>query len=124
MKGTDDGYTNIKIYPSNAQIKDNNVLLEGRHVKITINLKNCLNGYYNFEDDKNLCSNIKPKGYYIDEKNKMYKACPNTCEECNAPNITHINCLSCKLSYYLTEDTSACYKEDTDNYYLDKNDNK
>ena len=123
-RGTDDGYTNMKIYPSNAQIKDNSVLLEGRHGKITINLKSCLDGYYNFEDDKNLCSNIKPKGYYIDEKNKMYKACPNTCEECNAPNITHINCLSCKLSYYLTEDTSACYKEDIDIYYLDKNNSK
>ena len=123
-RGTDSGYTYLIKYPSNAQIKDNNVLLEGRHGQITINLKSCLNGYYNFEYDKNLCSNIKPKGYYIDEKNKMYRACPNTCEECNAPNITHVNCLSCKLNYYLTEDTSACYKDNIDNYYLDKNDNK
>ena len=91
---------------------------------MTINFKSCLSGYYNFDYDNNLCSNVKPKGYYIDEKNKMYRACPNTCEECNAPNSPLINCISCKANYYLTEDTLGCYKDGIDNYYLDKNDYK
>ena len=123
-RGNDSGYTQLLVYPTNAKIPETTVLLEGRPGQITINFKNCLNGYYNFDYDNNLCSNIKPKGYYLDINNKMYKACPNKCEECNAPDSTHRNCISCKTDYYLTEDTKDCYEEGIDNYYLDKDINK
>ena len=122
-RGTDFGYERKINYPTNSIINDNNVLLEGRLGKITIELKDCLVGYYHLENDMNLCTNIKPKGHYIDEKSRTYKACPASCEECNAPiDSTHMNCLTCKPNYYLTEDTYSCYTKDKENYYLDIDD--
>ena len=119
-RGTDSGYETKLKYPSNSIINDNDILLEGRHGKIKINLKDCLSGYYHLENDMNLCTNIKPKGYYIDEETRTYRACPYPCEECNQPiNDTYMNCLSCKQNYYLTEDTYSCYTKDKENYYLD-----
>ena len=122
-RGTDFGYESKINYPTNSIINDNNVLLEGRLGKITIELKDCLVGYYHLENDMNLCTNIKPKGHYIDEKSRTYKACPSICEECNAPiDNTHMNCLTCKPNYYLAEDTLSCYTKDKENYYLDIDD--
>ena len=121
-RGTDSGYTSITKYPSNAIINDNQVYLEGRHGQITINFKDCLNGYYHLEYDMNLCTNEKPYGYYLDIKSKTYKKCPSSCEECDVPiNSTYMNCKSCKQGHYITEDTFSCYNSIPYNYYRDGN---
>ena len=118
-KGTDFGYSHLKLYPPEKVLVNNELTFEGRHGEITINFKNCLEGYYNFEDNKNLCSNIAPKGYYFDKDNQIFKVCPITCEDCEAPEGDNINCLSCKNNFYITEDTKAFYEKDVDKYYFD-----
>ena len=121
-RGTDAGYTKIIKYPSNAAISNNEVFLEGRKGQITINFNSCLSGYYRLEYDINLCTNVCPYGYYLDINNKMYRKCPSSCDECNAPiNSTYMNCKSCKQGYYITEDTNSCYNYLPENYYLDGN---
>ena len=121
-RGTDSGYTYIKTYPTNLILDDNEVYLEGRTGQIIINFKDCLNGYYHLEYDMNLCTNEKPYGYYLDIKTKIYKKCPSSCEECDAPiNSNYMNCKSCKQGYYMTEDTFSCYNSVPNNYYKDGN---
>ena len=118
-KGTDSGYLDSKVYPPEKVIVNEELTFEGRHGQITFDFKNCLSGYYNFEDDKNLCSNTKHIGYYFDKENQIFRACPSNCEDCNAPDSAHTNCLSCKNNFYLTEDTKACYAKDVERYYFD-----
>ena len=115
-RGYDFGYSYLIKYPEDKNLINEEILVEGRHGYITIDFKNCLNGYYNFDKDANLCSNEKPKNYYLDEKEKMYKECPSTCEECLAPEGENVNCLVCKNNFYLTEDTNACYEKEIDGY--------
>ena len=115
-RGYDFGYSYLIKYPQDKILKNEEILFEGRYGNITIDFKQCLDGYYNFDKDINLCSNEKPKNYYLDEKEKMYKECPTTCEECLAPKGENVNCLVCKNNFYLTEDTNACYEKDIDGY--------
>ena len=123
-RGTDLGYSHLNVYPPHKVLVNKELLFEGRHGKITIDFKKCLDGYYNFENSENLCSNVRPKGYYLDKENKIFRACPLTCEDCDAPDTNHTNCLSCKVNYYMTEDTEACCEKGEDNYYFDENTNK
>ena len=120
-RGTDLGYSHLKVYPPDKVLNNNELLFEGRYGKITIDFQKCLDGYYNLESDINLCSNVKPSGHYLDEKEKIYKKCPEFCKECEAPEGNNDNCLSCKDGYILTDDTKACYPREIDYYYYDIN---
>ena len=122
--GDDSGYRIMKIYPENIiGIKTPEIYIEGRQGSININFQDCLDGYYKLDYDLHLCTNVKPKGYYLDKINNIYKACTAPCSECSGPKInnTFMNCLECKNNYYLTEDTKSCYENIIDNYYLDNN---
>ena len=120
--GYDTGYSYLKIYPPNFVLAKNKLYFGGRQGQITINFKNCLNGYYHLDYDLNLCTNIIPRNYYIDEVNKIYKACQSPCEQCSGPiiNDKNMNCITCRANHYMTEDTNSCYDKVIDNYYLDK----
>ena len=121
--GTDSGYRYMKIYPENKIVKTQEVYIEGRQGSIKINFNDCLDGYYKLDYDLNLCTNVKPKGYYLDKVNKIYKACSTPCSECSGPKISenNMNCLECINNFYMTEDTNSCYNKVIDNYYLDNN---
>ena len=122
--GTDSGYRSMKIYPeTKTGIADPEIYIEGNEGSIRINFNDCLDGYYKLDYDRNLCTNEKPKGYYLDVINKMYMICSNPCSECSGPaiNNTHMNCLECIDRFYITEDTNSCYENVIDNYYLDNN---
>ena len=119
--GNDLGYSSSKIYPTDRSMPDTkDIYIEGKHGKITINFSNCLNDYYYLDYDEHLCTNEKPKGYYID--GRAYRACKAPCRECSGPiqSDTHMNCLTCIENYFITEDTNSCYNTEPDNYYLDK----
>ena len=120
-RGNDSGYEYIKKYPANREIKDyNDIFIEGRKGQMTVDIKNCLDGFYPKEDDINLCSALLFSGYYFDIKNKIWRICPFPCGDCGAPiNSTHKNCSNCLVDYFLTEDTKYCYKETLENYYID-----
>ena len=67
----------------------------------------------------------EPKGYYLDNKDFLYKKCFDTCETCEVKgnNITH-NCLKCNHNYPFevkNNNYSNCYKNCEHYYYFDKN---
>ena len=126
--GNDIGISVAQIFPEykKDKEKDSNIIyIEGRNGEIKINFKNCMEGYYEIEDDKKVCINFTPKEYYFDENEKIYKKCNFGCLECfdpmnyNTSNSSNMNCIKCKNNYYLTEDTNSCYNDIPDNYYLD-----
>ena len=122
--GNDIGISVEKIFPEYKKENEikTNIYIEGRHGEIKLNFKKCMEGYYELKDDKNWCTNIQPKEYYFDEKEKVYKKCTFPCLECFASmdfNSSNMNCKTCQNNYYLAEDTNFCYNNIPDNYYLD-----
>ena len=120
--GNDLQYSSSKVYPSYRDIPTaSEIIIEGKESNIIINLDDCLEGYYHLDKDYNICTNIKPKGYYIDEEEKTYKDCQSPCEECSGPiiNETYMNCITCIKGYNITNDTKSCYDHLPEQYYLD-----
>ena len=121
--GTDSGYVDKKVYSKKAiELKDNDIFCEGRQGKISINFNDCLDGYYKFYNNRNLCSNIKPENYYPYEKTKTFMPCQSPYKDCSGPKIDdkNMNCISYQNNYFITEDTNSCYDEIIINY-LDGN---
>lgn len=119
--GNDLQYSSSKVYPNYKDIPESSeIIIKGKQSKIIINLNDCLEGYYHL-DEENICLNIKPKGHYIDEKEKKYKTCQSPCSECSGPKIneTYMNCITCIKDYYITFDTKSCYDYEPEQYYLD-----
>ena len=119
--GDDSGYSSSKVYPSYKDKPEaSNVYIEGREGNVTIELNECLDGYYHLDYDSNICTNEKPKGYYVDEENKYFRACQSPCVECFGPKIndSHMNCLTCEEGLYITEDTKSCFRG-KENYFID-----
>ena len=120
--GRDLGYSSSKIYPSHRNPPSSDeIYIEGRHGSIGINFEDCLQGYYHLDYDLNLCTNVMPEGYYLDEKERTYKKCQSPCKTCSGPinNSEDMNCLTCIQGYNITEDTNSCYNFLPPNYYLD-----
>ena len=120
--GNDLQYSSSKVYPSYRDIPSaSEIIIEGEESSIIIDLDDCLEGYYHLDVDYKICTNLKPGGYYIDEKNKTYKDCESPCRECSGPKIneTYMNCITCIKGFNITEDTNSCYNHLPENYYLD-----
>ena len=121
--GDDSGYSSSVIYPTYKDKPEaSNIYIEGREGTITITLAECLDGYYHLENDPDICTNVKPKGYYKDEEKNYLRICQSPCDDCDGPiiNDTFMNCLSCKENFYITEDTKSCYDKEKENFYLDR----
>ena len=73
-----------------------------------------------------LCLDKKPKGYYLDIDNKIYKLCYETCEDCNINgDEMHNNCIECKNGYNFLIDSmyssnGNCYPKCNDFFYFDE----
>ena len=93
----------------------------------------CNNDYYQMENDP---SNIgeyfncytKPKGYYLDGKDLLYKKCYFTCDECEIKGdiITH-NCLKCNSNYSIgivKNNYTNCYENSLETTIIIKKDIK
>ena len=120
--GDDQSYSIGIVYPLNRnKPAPSEILINGEEGEITIDLNECLEGYYHLDYDNNLCTNIKPNGYYLDNETKTFKACCDSCSECFGPQInkTHMQCISCKKGFNMTEDTDSCYNYLPSQYYLD-----
>ena len=84
--GSDSGYVSYKIYPSNHDIPENSdIYIEGKEGNLYINFDRCLEGYYQLEDDINICTNKNPEGYYLDDYDKIFKKCKEPCLDCSGP---------------------------------------
>ena len=85
--------------------------------------------YYPKESDINNlgeyinCYNDTPEGYYLDNTNKLYKKCYNTCKTCNTEGnkLTH-NCLECDNNLLFKVNANNflnCYENCEYYYYFD-----
>jgi len=122
--GSDSGFVSYKIYPSNHDIPENSdIYIEGKEGNLYINFDRCLEGYYQLEDNLNICTNKNPEGYYLDDNDKIFKKCKEPCLDCSGPYISNneMNCISCLDNYILTEDTQSCYDYVPLNYIIENN---
>ena len=126
--GYDNSYSNWRLYPEiyldyRKLLEPTQFVIEGNEGNIYINFSDCLQGYHHLEYDYNLCTNIKPKGYYLDNETNTYRACHSHCSECYGDpiNSTYMECITCIDGYNITEDTNSCYDYLPIQYYLDGN---
>ena len=89
----------------------------------------CKDDFYFIENTTNCMTIDQMKdnhSYYFDRKEKIFKSCYDSCEECNdiEPNKDSHQCLKCKDNFYFIENTTSCktIKEmENSSYYFDKN---
>ena len=123
-EGNDDGFYYYQMHPSGHVLpSSSDVYLEGKEGHLYIDFNECLEGYYQLEDDLKICTNINPRGYYLNFKDNLYKKCSKPCLDCSGPYISdnEMNCISCLDSYIITEDTYSCYDYIPNNYIIEDN---
>ena len=83
---------------------------------------NCVN-----EDNKILCYDTNPEGYYLDTANNIYKKCYSSCKSCTGEGtLLNNNCKECIDNYiFLNENNykTNCYQKCNDYYYFDGTNN-
>ena len=115
-RGPDLGYSYMKVYPSYKTFNEE-FEYKGRKGEITLDFRGqCLDDYHYLNNsDLNLCTNLKPENYYLDNDDNTYKPCPYGCNECDKPvNETIMNCKACIPNYFMTIDTNSCYTGEID----------
>ena len=75
--------------------------------------------------NRNICVDIIPENYYLDNNDNIYKECYNTCKKCSqAGNETNNNCDECINNYIFLNESSVplknCYQECNDLYYFNE----
>ena len=86
---------------------------------------NCPNGTYQLEDNKDkICYDTNPDDYYLDNFDKIYKKCYETCNKCNfGGNISNHNCSECKENLIIHKNNlniSNCYIKCEHYYYFNE----
>ena len=85
---------------------------------------NCPSNTSILEDNEFLCYNITLNGYYLDNKNKIYKRCYETCGKCESGgNEINHNCIECKSNYEFYKNLKNvlnCYEKCEYYYYFDE----
>ena len=76
---------------------------------ISFNLTSCDNNYYYLEDS-NICTSLRPEGYYFDKEKNVFIKCHNNCAKClNYSNDdSNMQCLECKSGFFYNEKTFNC----------------
>ena len=79
------------------------------------------------ENNKKLCYNTLPEGYYLDTGNNIYKKCFTNCKSCyGAGTESNNNCKECKNNLvFLSEENvkTNCYEKCSNYYYFDATNN-
>ena len=95
-----------------------NLISRGDYGQFIILIDFCNNGFYDVEkenedDEMEMCSKIKPEGYYLykEDYKYIYKKCHPYCAECitGSSDDSNMECLSCKKYYYYDSETFNCY---------------
>lgn len=111
----DDDYSSIQIVPNGTQIPPESKYIEGKRKTFDILIKECNNGFHEIELYEDICIKDKPEGYYLDEKNNIYRKCFPLCSDCEfgSNNETDMKCIKCIDGYILKDSTSNCIYKDT-----------
>ena len=76
---------------------------------ISFNLTSCDSNYYYLEDS-NICTSLRPEGYFFDKEKNMFIKCHNNCRKCLtfSNDDSNMQCLDCKSGYFYNEKTFNC----------------
>ena len=85
----------------------------------------CPNGTFRLYQNRNICVEIVPENYYLDNNDNIRKECYHICKKCNQTgNEINNNCQECIDNYKFLNDPNAiqgnCYKNCTYNYYFNE----
>ncbi|XP_020643443.3 proprotein convertase subtilisin/kexin type 5 isoform X1 [Pogona vitticeps] len=78
----------------------------------------CLHYYYKSKNNTRICVPNCPPGHYSADKKRCKKCSPN-CDTCFGSHSDQCN--TCKLGYYINEETQSCISSCPDGFYLDSN---
>ena len=109
--GEYDNYWSLETYPKDAKIPlSPEISIKGKKGIINFNIDECNNGFHEIQFSDNICTNIRPEGYYLDEESNMYKKCHPLCSHCTmeSNDDSKMNCLECVKNYTLDNLTSNC----------------
>lgn len=90
------------------------ILSSGNEGLIYFKLISCFNNYYKIENS-DICTLIRPEGYYLNHYTNVYSKCYENCAECITFSNDHKNmqCLKCKDGHYYEEEIYNCIKFET-----------
>ena len=119
-------HSQMKIYPSEEArqfFEESEIIIQGEKGALNISIPSCNNNFY-FTEIDNVCTKIAHEGYYVDEKNKIYRKCYYNCKLCEGPYIDDLtmNCKECRDGYYKVYNTSSCFNETPYYHYFDEKD--
>jgi hypothetical protein len=107
-------FSNFSNNLNNSNISETKIIGEGDKVTINIEINSCNNGFYEVEDKDDICTKIRPSGYYLDKANNMFKKCHPKCSECLEFSDDDLNmkCLKCILNHKYNNNTFNCRYDD------------
>lgn len=90
------------------------ILSLGNEGLISFKLNSCFNNFKKIENT-NICTLIRPEGYYLNHDKNVYSACYETCAECitYSNDYKNMQCLKCKDGHYNEEELYNCKKYET-----------
>lgn len=110
-------YSNIDNISNNSNISniaETKIIGEGDQVTLNIEIDSCNNGFYEVEDKNDICTKIRPSGYYLDKESNIFKKCHPKCSECLEASNDDLNmkCLKCILNHKYNNNTFNCRYDD------------
>ena len=110
----------FKMFSNNSKnsnssiISETKIIAEGDMVTLNIEIDSCNNGFYEVEGKDDICTKIRPSGYFLDKENKMFKKCHPKCSECLEASNDDLNmkCLKCILNHIYNNKTFNCRYDD------------
>ena len=105
-------------------ICENDIIYYFQYEYNNICYENCPSGTCHMEN-KYICYDETPEGYYLDLENKIYKSCFNNCKYClGEGDSNNHNCIECKSGFIFLNESiykTNCYEVCINYYYFDEN---
>ena len=106
----------IEIFPSDETTypPETKIISLGNQGNITFRITSCSKNYYPIENE-DICTILRPEGYYFDNDQKIFKKCHNNCAECliYSNDDSNMQCLKCKSGFMYNPNTFNCFSLDS-----------
>ena len=103
--------SNIQIFPTDEidYPPETKIISFGNKGYLSFKIDSCNNGHY-YINNTEICTSIRPTGYYFDNNKNVFAQCHNNCAECLtfSDDDSNMKCLQCKSGYIYNESTFNC----------------
>ena len=101
----------IQIFPTDEidYPPETKIISFGNKGYLSFKIDSCNNGHY-YINNTEICTSIRPTGYYFDNNKNVFAPCHNNCAECLtfSDDDSNMKCLQCKSGYIYNESTFNC----------------